>query len=265
LAVVPLALLAGQGVERACRWLTGGALWQKAASIAAVALGLLVFSYLQVTAYSLADPASTVAIGALTLYNSSTYLLLASLALLLLVGLGAAAWVWRGPDLVLGGGWLVALLALGLFGFKTMWGLSVAHASDPRELMIVQTTTPDVRLLENRLEALSLNQSGDAHTLPVTVDAATGPVVAWYLRAFERQVVVESLSTPPDTVAAVTLARQDLPIGEAYRGQGFPLRAHWLPWGLWGQRLVRWLLFTDANLPTVDQEVVLWVASSSNP
>jgi hypothetical protein len=78
-------------------------------------------------------------------------------------------------------------------------------------------------------------------------------------------VVVESLSTPPDTVAAVTLARQELPIGEAYRGQGFPLRAHWLPWGLWGQRLVRWLLFTDANLPTVDQEVVLWVASSSNP
>jgi uncharacterized protein (TIGR03663 family) len=265
LVVVPLALLAGQGIERAWRWLTDRALWQRAALTAAVALGLLVFFYLQVTAYSLASPASTVVVGGLTLYTTSTYLLLASLALLLLVGLGAVAWVWRGPELVVGGGWLAVLLALGLFGFRAMWGLNVANASDPRELMIMQTTTPDVRLLVDRLEALSLDNAGDVHTLPITVDAATGPVVAWYLRAFDRQSVVESLSSPPDTVAAVTLAQQDLPIGEVYRGQGFPLRAHWLPWGLWGQRLVRWLLFTGDTLPTVDQKVVLWVASESNP
>jgi len=261
LAVVPLALLAGQGIERAWRWLTDRALWPRAALTAAVALGLLVFLYLQVTAYSLASPASTVAIGGLTLYTTTTYLLLASLALLLVVGLGAVAWIWRGPELVVGGGWLAALLVLGLFGFKAMWGVNFAHAGDPRELMIVQTTTPDVRLLVDRLEALSLDKAGDVHTLPVTVDAATGPVVAWYLRAFDRQTVVESLANPPDTVAAVTLARQDLPIGEVFRGQGFPLRAYWLPWGLWGQGLVRWLLFTGDSQPTVDREVVLWVAS----
>jgi len=63
-----------------------------------------------------------------------------------------------------------------------------------------------------------------------------------------------------DTVAAVTLAAQDLPIGETFRGQGFALRTHWLPWGLWGRELVRWLLFTEGSLPVVDQEVVLWVA-----
>ena len=73
--------------------------------------------------------------------------------------------------------------------------------------------------------------------------------------------VVEGLSAPPDTLAAVTLTMEDPPIGETFRGQGFPLRVHWLPWGQWGQELVRWLLFTDGSLPVVDQEVVLWVAS----
>jgi hypothetical protein len=111
------------------------------------------------------------------------------------------------------------------------------------------------------LEALSRELQGDAHTLALTTDAATGPVVGWYLRDFDRQIVVEDLDTPPDTLAAVTLAAQDLPIGETFRGQSFPLRTHWLPWGLWEQDLVRWLLFTEGSLPTVDQEVVLWVSS----
>jgi len=90
--------------------------------------------------------------------------------------------------------------------------------------------------------------------------------VAWYLRDFTHQSVLEDLSTPPDTAAAVTLAAQDLPIGETFRGQGFPLRMDWLPWledsrwAVWRQQLVRWLLFTDGSLPAVDQEVVLWVA-----
>jgi hypothetical protein len=181
--------------------------------------------------------------------------------LVLLVGLGAVAWIWRGPALLLAAGWIALLAGLGLFGFKAMWGVNFAHATDPREIMIGQTTLPDVHLFEERLQALSMHNSGDAHTLSFTLDAATGPVVAWYLRDFQNKIVVEELSTPPQTVAAVTLAAQDLPIGETFRGQGFPLRAHWQPWGLWGQPLIRWLLFNEASQPTVDQEVVLWVAS----
>jgi len=259
--VVPLALLAGQGVERAWRWIERRALWPEAGAVGAVALGLGVFFYLWLTAYSLASSAATLSAAGISLFATSTYLLLALLALVLLIALGAAAWMWRGPDLVLAGGWVAAVILLGLFSFKASWGVSVAHAADARELMIGETTVPDVRAFVAELEELSLDKSGDAHTLAFTVDAATGPVVAWYLRAFDRQIVVDDLSTPPETVAAVTLARQDLPIGETFRGQGFPLRAHWLPWGLWGQDLVRWLLFTEGSLPVVDQELVLWVAS----
>ncbi len=262
LVVVPLALLAGQGVERTWHRLVRHGGWAEMGLLTAAALTLLAFFYLQIAAYGLTDNLSTVSIAGIPLYTGTYYLLLAAIVPLLLIGLGVAAWVWRGPEVVVGAGWLTAAVVLGLFGFKATWSLNVAHAADPRELMIIRTTAPDVRLLVEQLEALSQAQAGDLHTLPITVDAETGPVVAWYLRDFEKQRVVNGLSTPPDTLAAVTLAHRDLPIGETFRGQGFPLRTHRLPWGLWGQNLVRWLFFTDGSLPVVDQKAVLWVANS---
>jgi uncharacterized protein (TIGR03663 family) len=262
LVVVPLALLAGQGVERAWRWITARNLWPGTALFAAIALGLLVFFYLWLTMYSQSSPTTSAVIGDIVLYTTQTYLILASAALALLVVLGVIFWIWRGPACVVAGSWLTATIALGLFGFQAAWGVGATHASDARELMILQTTVPDVRKLVAASEALSLDKAGDAHTLAITVDAEAGPVVAWYLREFGNQTVVEGLSTPPDTVAAITLAAEDLPIGETFRGQGFPLRTHWLPWGRWGQPLIRWLLFTEGDLPIVDQEVVLWVQSS---
>ena len=156
---------------------------------------------------------------------------------------------------------MTLVLVLALWCFKAMWGPSFAQASDPRQLMIMQTTAPDVRRFVESVRALSLDSSGDATTLPITVDAGTGPVVEWVLRDFGQKQVVEDLVTQPGTTAAVSLAAQDLPIGEIFRGQGFPLRTHWLPWGLAGKDLVRWLLFEEAGEPVVDQEVVLWVMS----
>jgi hypothetical protein len=222
---------------------------------------MLVFFYLQLTAFSEASPSATVMIGDIPLYTTSTYLILSGVALVLLLGLGAAAWIWRGPEIVVASGWLATVLVLGLFGFQAAWGLGVAHATDARELMIMQTTVPGVRMLVEETADLSLAQSGDAHTLPLTVEAATGPVVEWYLREFKNQTVVHGLATPPDTATVITLAGEEPAIGEVFRGQGFPLRTHWLPWGLWGQDLIRWLLFTEGTLPIVDQEVVIWVAS----
>lgn len=261
LVVIPLALLAGQGIEKAWHWVNGRYLWVGAVGFAAVAVGLLAFFYLQLASYGLTNNSTVSTFAGITFYNSVSYLLLGLMALLFLGGLVVAAVIWQGRELVLAGGWLAVLIIFGLFGFKAMWGLNFARASDARELMLLQATAPDVRHLVGRLEALSRELQGDAHTLALTTDAATGPVVGWYLRDFDRQIVVEDLDTPPDTLAAVTLAAQDLPIGETFRGQSFPLRTHWLPWGLWEQDLVRWLLFTEGSLPTVDQEVVLWVSS----
>ncbi|MEJ2736375.1 MAG: TIGR03663 family protein [Anaerolineae bacterium] len=262
LVVVPMALLAGQGVERAWRWIGQRNLWSGAGVFALIALGIGIFLYLQVVAFGLSSSTETVSVAGTTLYVGTTYLILTVVALLLFAVLGIVTRILRGPQLLVAGAWLAALVFLSLFGFKAMWSVNFAHSTDARELMIMQTTVPEVRLFVDRLEALSLEKSGDAHTLQFTVDTATGPVVAWYLRDFGQQSTTDGLSAPPETVAAVTLAAQDLPIGETFRGQGFALRTHWLPWGLWGRDLVRWLLFTEGSLPIVDQEVVLWVVSS---
>ncbi len=263
LVTVPLALLAGQGVERTCRWISRRQRWRDVALIATVAVGLGIFVYLQLAFYSSASQSNTVSVAGVTLYASVTYLILVAVGVVLLIALGAAAWYWRGRSLVLGGGWLAMVIMLGLFGIKAMWNLSFSPAADPLDLMVPEATAPGVRMLVQELEDLSMARLGDTHTLAFAVDEATGPVVAWYLRPFGQQTAVGHLSAPPDTQVAVTLAQQDLPIGETYRGQGFPLRARWAPWGLRDQSLMRWLLFNEGSQPVVDQEVVLWVESGA--
>jgi uncharacterized protein (TIGR03663 family) len=264
LAVVPLALLAGQGIERTWRWMASRSLWPAAVRVAAIAVAITIFLYLQATAFALADGAATVLFLGTSLPTGTAYLLLALLALLLLVALGAAAWIWRGREVVFAGGWLALLVVLSLWSFRSSWRLTHSHRADPRELMIAQATAPEVRPFVQQVERLSLDRAGDPHTLPITVDAATGPVIAWYLREFERQDAVEGLKAPPATLAAVTLARQDLPIGEAFQGTAFPLQISWRPEGLNLKALVRWLLFDSASQPAVDQQVVLWVAAQAN-
>jgi hypothetical protein len=155
-------------------------------------------------------------------------------------------------------------VVLALFGFRTMWGASFSNVADPRELLNLQPTPLDVRDLVTELETLSETRVNDTHALPVTVETQAGPVVAWYLRDFGKQTTVDSLANqpaPPDTQAAVTLAAQDLPIGETFSGQSFPLHTYWQPWGLDGRQWLRWFLFSEADQPVVDREAVLWAAT----
>ncbi len=264
MALVPLALLAGQGIQQSWRWMQGRVYWGEAWILAGLTLGLAVFFYLQL-AFAARSSGATVSVAGTTLYATTTYLFLAVVALVLMVAVGAVAWLWRGKELLIAGAWLAGFSILGLIAVKGMWGPSFSRATDPRELLVVpeRATSPQVRLLASELEELSLSAKGDRYTLPLTVDTGTGPVVAWYLRHWPVT-SVETLSSPPDTPAAVTLAEDEPAIGEAFSGQGFALKSHWLPWGLRGQDMLRWLLFAEAAQPVVDQEVVLWVADTGN-
>ena len=264
LVVVPLTLLAGQGLEQTWHRLARTVPWRELVTITAVALGLAVFVYLWIARATLTADLSTVSILGVTLYTATGYLLLVLLAVLLLVALGAVAWYWRGVRLVLASAWLTGVVLLALFGFRTMWGASFSNVADPRELLNLEPTPLEVRYLVTELETLSETHVNDIHALPVTVEAQTGPVVAWYLRDFRKQTTVDSLANqpaPPDTPAAVTLAAQDLPIGETFRGQSFPLHAYWQPWDLDGRQWLRWFLFAEAPQPVVDREAVLWAAT----
>jgi uncharacterized protein (TIGR03663 family) len=258
LVVIPLALLAGLGIERVGHWARDRTRWIEAAAVAAALLGLAVFLYLQITAYSLSG-AGTVEVAGTSMPASTGYLLLALLALALLIGLGAAVWATRGRSVLVAGGWLALLIGLGMWSFKAAWGAGHLHAGDPRELMIGQATAPEVRTLVGSLEQLSLNKSGDPHTLPVAVAPGLGPALEWALREFEQQTVLEIGSSPPEAAVVVTQMQEDLAIGEAYQGERFPLRISWQPSELGAQGLVRWVLYGAGSEPAPDRQVTLWV------
>lgn len=267
LVVVPLALLAGQGLAQTRHWLAWHISWRDLAVVTAAASAMLLFLYLWIARATLSADSSTVSILGLTLYTTTGYLLLVALAVLLLVALGAVAWYWRGAKFVLAGAWLTVVVALALFGFRIMWGASFANVADPRELLNLHPTPLEVRYLVSDLETLSEARMNDTHILPITVETQAGPVVAWYLRDFKKQTAVDNLANlpaPPETEAAVALAAQGLPIGETFAGQSFPLRTSWQPWGLDGRWWTRWFLFAEAPQPAVDREVVLWVTTEQD-
>ena len=264
LAVVPLALLAGLGLERAWQRARRRVRWADAAVVAGAIVGLVVFLYLQLSAYSLTG-AETVAVAGRAIPASTGYLLLALLALVLLIGVGAAVSTLRGPEVLAAGGWLALLLVLGWWGVKAAWGVSHLHPGDPRELMVGQTTAPDLRKLVGQLEMLSQNRAGDAHTLPVAVDGSLGPAMDWALREFDKQVVLEALSGPPDLALTETLGEDDpgpRVAGASYQGEVFPFQVSWQPANLSGQALVRWLLYGGGTDPVRDRQVTLWVRIS---
>ncbi|MGC9334810.1 MAG: flippase activity-associated protein Agl23, partial [Anaerolineae bacterium] len=126
LVVVPLALLGGRAVERLWHWIGRRVLWSEVGLVAAVALGLGVFLYLQLSAYGRATSTETVSVAGITLYATSTYLLLGLVALLLVAGLVALVWIWRGPPLVAAAGSFTAVVILTMFAFKWVWGLNFA-------------------------------------------------------------------------------------------------------------------------------------------
>ena len=63
----------------------------RGALLALIAFGLSIFLYLQIVAYVQSSDATTVSFAGITLFASSTYLILAGVGLLLLVVLGVAA------------------------------------------------------------------------------------------------------------------------------------------------------------------------------
>jgi uncharacterized protein (TIGR03663 family) len=258
LVSVPLALLAGRGIERAWRWARHHARLPEIALLAGLMLVLAVFGYLQLSAFSLSG-VQAITIAGRALPMSTGYLLLALLTLALLVAVAAAASTWRGSGVVVAGVWLALVVGLGLWGVKSAWGVSHLHAGDPRELMIGQTTAPDVRTLVKQVEQLSLNRAGDAHTLPIAVDGGLGPAMEWALRDLEKQEALQLPSSPPTTKVVLAETQTGMAIGEEYQGEVFPLQISWQPSGLSGQALVRWLLFGKGGEPVRDKEVTLWV------
>jgi uncharacterized protein (TIGR03663 family) len=246
LLVLPLALLASLLLGRLGDQVAQVATWRAEGLFVALSLPVVVFF-----AIRLADYASS---------GQTIFLFQMVLAALLFSVLVALCWMWLGQGPALRCGGIILLLVLAMLTVGLSVGLNYHRAADPREPMVTEATSPSMVDLVTTLERVSSHQEGDPHVIAVTVEEATGPILAWHLRDFRNTRFVEQLSPSVETLVVITPAEEEEPtLGGSYVGQDFALQATWNPQGLTRTERVRWLLYREAPTPVESRDVVLWV------
>jgi len=246
LLLLPLALLASLLLGRFWDQLAQAAVWGVEGLFAALSLPVVAYLAIQLAGYASSGQA--------------VYLYMALVAFVVLPSLVALCWMWLGQGPALRCGGIVLLLVLAMLTVGLSVGLNYHRAADPREPMVAEATLPGIVDLVTTLERVSSHQEGDPHIIAVTVEEATGPVLAWYLRNFGHTRFVEKLSPSIETPVVITPAEEEEPtLGGSYVGQSFALQVTWNPQGLTRTERVRWLLYREAPTPVKSHDVVLWV------
>jgi len=285
LALAPLACLGGMALDallaatrRRGRWLNEGL-------YLGVSLPLWAYFLFNLASYSGRTWRYAGIHLPFTNVSLPTYLSVAGVALgvLLLVAM-AMAWM-QGAGPALRGLGLSMALALLVYTVSAAWGVSHNRPADPRELLALRPTAPEVRLLHANLARLGNERLGDAAALDLTVlsnDPAQGrgvgdPALVWALRDFSQARFAEVSGALINTSAVVAPEWMGTPVLESdYIGQSFPLRRDWSTHGLscrWNvvpagfdrirqldcSALVKWFLYRQGGEPPTEERVVLWV------
>jgi uncharacterized protein (TIGR03663 family) len=246
LLVLPLALLTSLLLGRFWDQLAQAATWGAEGLFTTLSLPVVIYFAIQLAGYASSGQA--------------VYLYMALVAFLVLPILVALCWMWLGQGPALRCGGIILALALAMPTVGLSMGLNYHRAADPREPMVTEATLPGIVDLVTTLEQVSSHQEGDPHVIAVTVEEATGPILAWHLQDFGNTRFVEQLSPSIETPVVITLAEEEEPtLGGSYVGQSFALQARWNLQGLTRTELVRWLLYRDAPTPVKSRDVVLWV------
>ncbi len=276
LVLIPLACLGGlalgalvEGLRRWGHWLNEG--------LILVISGLL-WAYLAVNLASYTfRPGQYAGINLLVVNVSlPTYLSLTLASIFLLLVLAFILGLVQGPGPTLRGLGLAITLALLLSTVATTWGVSQNRPADPRELLVLEPTATEVRLLRETLARLSNERQGDAYAIDLTV-LSDAPDLAWVLRDFQGARFVEVAETSLSPSAIIAPQDGAAPQSrEGYVGQSFPLRRRWetarlacrwtLPLSDFDQvrrldcsALVQWLVFRRSPERPAEERVVLWV------
>ncbi|MEZ4497686.1 MAG: hypothetical protein R2845_13140 [Thermomicrobiales bacterium] len=105
--------------------------------------------------------------------------------------------VWRGPQRVILTFAAALLIGLSIFQVHATWRMSFLEGDVPRDMLIYTQTAPDIPMLVDDFEALSVQVTGD-NSMPIYFGGdATWPMW-WYLRDFPNSRV---MSTPQDASA----------------------------------------------------------------
>ena len=265
--ILPLALLTGVAVEQLVRGLRERGEWFSEGLYVPVVLVLWSHFYLMLAHYAVSGSPADLALALLTVVLQ---VLLATVFALTIRSDSALRAVTMGTGILL----LAATLSAG-------WGVAHVRPADPRELLVRDPTAVEARDLAQTLHDLSWSETGMPTTLPFMLDlnldlnAASDPVLAWYLRDFSAARRVEDLDVEGEMYPVMVTAQRDLsdlaltgvPADVEYVGQDFVLRRSWDPlevnciweWPPRCQSAVKWLLFRHtSSLPAADRWAVLW-------
>lgn len=253
LVVLPLALLAGKQLGALWgQWQTGIRL-DGEGLLVGISLMVSTFIYISLTSWSKCTEAQ---VGC----NSAWILPLAGI--FLLAGLTIIFAMWYGPQLAWRGIGLVLVITATCLSLGFAWRLNFGPLGHlPFQPMISLPPSAEFPLLLTELERISVEKTGEPHTLSPTVVNLDVPMLRWYLRDFEQTIYVPNFMDAEGK--PVILARPDMgnPVSGAYMGQDFSLISHWQMALLEGKTIVRWYLFrhVPTHIPGTDQ-VVLWAA-----
>jgi len=243
--LVPLALLAGMGLDALARHLRAQGSLQAEGGFLVFSLALLVFGYIQASAYSLR--------------GDQTRLLLVGIPAALILGLVALWWLWHGRGAALRGLALLFLIWVAVASLAVAGNLNFNHDPNRMEGMVAEETTPGMGQLVDWLARLSSQRHVDPHALSLLVVGYDSDLLRWHLREFPRTQFVPGIAEPPAETAVLVPLERELPLGETFVGQDFEIIRRGLPTNLRDKALVRWLLFRD-NVASVDKEaLILWV------
>ena len=246
LLAVPLAVLAGkllgELVESAFREPLVDGEWV----ILGLSVVLAVFAYLTFGQYSRSGQQIEIIMS----------VVIAPLIFIAVVGIMV---VWIGWRRALRGASLALAMLLIAVMVSTAWGSS--HNADPerRDLLSMDRTEIGVRDLVSTMERYSVQQLRHSTSAPVLVvgDELTG--LKWDLRNFREVAYVDLFDEVGHYKVILSPIGVEPPLGEMYSGQDIVVRSSWLPTGLKGKALARWLLLREPPQQGTRESVILWI------
>ncbi len=160
----------------------------------------------------------------------------------ILFGLG---WSWTLPVNA------VRVVAVALLLAETVsggWSLNYsALAGTARELWRPRAATAETRLLLETVRGVSLGQTGTEDDLPLRLEDAASPVLAWTLRSFPLDEAQGALASDQPKVILRRVDGQDRPLAADYVGQTFSISEHRAWTGILPTGLLHWLVLREAS------------------
>jgi hypothetical protein len=156
----------------------------------------------------------------------------------------------------------VGLVVVVSIGWRLNFGPLMDLAYQP--LAGIPASTGLVPLTETLTRQSAERTGGQITALDTTLAGVNSPSLLWRLRDFESLTQVNSAAEAPPTTAIITPINVELGMDQPYLGQVFTLDAIWSPVGLEPKQLVKWLIYRQADLRPVGNQVILWLSPETN-